>query len=63
VPASSGKSPIVKATLTGTGKRKIMLIAHMDTVYPAGILKTQPIREDGNRSMVPASPTTRAASR
>ena len=49
LPASTGKSPIVKATLTGTGKRKIMLIAHMDTVYPAGILKTQPIREDGNR--------------
>jgi glutamate carboxypeptidase len=46
---AKGHGPIVKATLTGTGKRKIMLIAHMDTVYPAGILKTQPIREDGNR--------------
>ncbi|WP_066730800.1 M20/M25/M40 family metallo-hydrolase [Cupriavidus sp. D384] len=46
---TTSAAPMVKATLTGTGKRRIMLIGHMDTVYPAGILASQPIREDGNR--------------
>lgn len=49
LPMTTSAAPMVKATLTGTGKRKIMLIGHMDTVYPAGILASQPIREDGNR--------------
>ncbi|MDT6961141.1 M20/M25/M40 family metallo-hydrolase [Cupriavidus sp. SZY C1] len=49
LPMTTSAAPMVKATLTGTGKRRIMLIGHMDTVYPAGILATQPIREDGNR--------------
>jgi glutamate carboxypeptidase len=40
---------IVIATLKGTGKRKIMLQGHMDTVYPAGILSGQPYKVDGNR--------------
>ena len=40
---------MLKATFEGTGRARILLIAHMDTVYPQGILKTQPIREDGNR--------------
>ncbi|WP_137927307.1 M20/M25/M40 family metallo-hydrolase [Cupriavidus sp. 2SB] len=42
-------APMVKATFTGTGKRRFMLIGHLDTVYPEGILATQPIREEGNR--------------
>ena len=29
---------MVRATFTGTGARKILLLAHMDTVYPRGIL-------------------------
>ncbi|WP_213955185.1 MULTISPECIES: glutamate carboxypeptidase [unclassified Variovorax] len=40
---------IVVGALKGTGKRKFMLQAHMDTVYPAGILTTQGYRVDGNR--------------
>ena len=40
---------IVVGTLKGTGKRKIMLQAHMDTVYAQGILGTQPYKVDGNR--------------
>ncbi len=32
----------------GTGKRKLMLIAHMDTVYQPGILKTEPYHIDGD---------------
>ena len=40
---------IVIGTLKGTGKRNVMLQAHMDTVYERGILQSQPIRQDGNR--------------
>lgn len=29
---------VVRATFTGTGTKKILLIAHMDTVYPRGML-------------------------
>jgi len=40
---------MVKATFTGTGRKRLMLIGHMDTVYPAGILASQPIKADGNK--------------
>jgi glutamate carboxypeptidase len=40
---------MVKGVLTGKGKVKVMLIAHMDTVYPDGILASQPYKLDGNR--------------
>ena len=35
--------------LTGTGTRKLVLIAHMDTIYWPGTLASQPIKQDGNR--------------
>src|SRR5262245_26247257 len=41
---------MVKATFTGTGTRKILLIAHMDTVYPKGMGAKQPFRIDGDRA-------------
>ena len=41
---------MVKARFTGTGTKKIMLIAHMDTVYLRGMLAQQPFRIDGNRA-------------
>jgi glutamate carboxypeptidase len=40
----------VHADFKGTGTRKIMLIAHMDTVYLRGMLKDQPFRIDGERA-------------
>jgi glutamate carboxypeptidase len=39
---------MVIGTFEGTGKRKLMLIAHMDTVYLPGILKTEPYHVDGD---------------
>lgn len=42
--------PAVKAVYRGTGSRKIMLIAHMDTVYLKGMLKAQPFRIDGDKA-------------
>ena len=50
VPAGNGKPPgLVKGTFSGTGTLRIMLIAHMDTVYPEGILKREPYHRDGNK--------------
>lgn len=42
--------PAVHATFKGTGSKKIMLIAHMDTVYLKGMLKDQPFRVDGDKA-------------
>lgn len=47
-PAKIGR--MVKAKFTGTGSKKILLIAHMDTVYLKGMLAKQPFRLDGNRA-------------
>jgi glutamate carboxypeptidase len=47
-PAQIGK--MVRATFTGTGDKKILLIAHMDTVYSRGMLEKQPFRIDGDRA-------------
>ena len=43
------RADMVIATFKGTGTRKLMLIAHMDTVYQRGILASEPYRVDGNR--------------
>ena len=40
----------VRATFKGTGTRKILLIAHMDTVYQRGMAARQPFRTDGDRA-------------
>jgi glutamate carboxypeptidase len=47
-PEKIGK--VVKATFKGTGTRRIMLIAHMDTVYQRGMLASQPFRVDGDKA-------------
>ena len=39
---------MVRATFTGTGTKKILLLAHMDTVYPRGMLAGQPFRIEGD---------------
>jgi glutamate carboxypeptidase len=41
---------MVYGTRTGTGKRKVLLIAHMDTVYPKGMGAKQPFRVDGDKA-------------
>ncbi|MET0209242.1 MAG: glutamate carboxypeptidase [Burkholderiaceae bacterium] len=42
--------PTVKARFKGAGGKKVMLIAHMDTVYPRGMLAQQPFRVDEGRA-------------
>lgn len=39
----------VIGTITGTGRQKVVLMAHMDTVYETGILQTQPYKIEGNK--------------
>jgi len=41
---------MVKAEFKGSGTKKILLIAHMDTVYLKGMLAKQPFRIDGERA-------------
>ena len=41
---------MVKATFAGTGQKKILLIAHMDTVYLRGMGAKQPFKIEGNRA-------------
>src|SRR5262249_48090044 len=47
-PKQIGK--MVQARCTGAGTKKILLIAHMDTVYLRGMGAQQPFRIDGNRA-------------
>ena len=47
-PAKIGR--IVHARFEGKGTKKILLLAHMDTVYLRGMLAKQPFRVDGNRA-------------
>ena len=47
-PKQPGK--MVLARFTGSGTKKILLIAHMDTVYLRGMLAQQPFRIEGNRA-------------
>ena len=47
-PEKIGK--MVRSTFVGKGSKKILLIAHIDTVYPRGMLAKQPFRVDGNRA-------------
>lgn len=48
IPKQIGK--IVRATFTGKGTKKILLLAHMDTVYPRGMLEKQPFRVESDKA-------------
>lgn len=41
---------VVYATKKGKGQKKVLLIAHMDTVYLKGMAAKQPFRIDGNKA-------------
>jgi glutamate carboxypeptidase len=41
--------PMVYGTRAGSGTKKVLLIAHMDTVYPRGMTDKQPFRVEGDR--------------
>ena len=43
------KADIVTGVIKGKGQLKLMLISHMDTVYPKGTIETQPYKILGNK--------------
>jgi len=47
--SSTAKGDILIGRRQGSGKRKLMLMAHLDTVYWPGTLATQPIKQEGNK--------------
>lgn len=50
IPSADGRpTKLVKGVLTGSGTLRILLIAHLDTVYRQGVSETEPYRRDGNR--------------
>jgi glutamate carboxypeptidase len=54
VPAEKpGLGDNLVATLDGTGKGRILIIAHVDTVFPAGTAATRPFRIVGDRATGP----------
>ena len=44
---------IILGRLTGKGQRRVLLMAHMDTVYPKGTLARAPFRLEGSRAFGP----------
>lgn len=52
-PAAGVAGPNLVVTFKGSGRRRIMLMAHMDTVYPAGTAAARPLRRDGNKAIAP----------
>jgi len=41
------------ATLRGTGQARILLVGHLDTVYPDGVVAERPMRVEGQRILGP----------
>jgi len=52
-PEDGGVGDNIVGRFEGTGNRSILLMAHMDTVYPRGFLARAPFRIDGNRAYGP----------
>lgn len=48
-PLNNEKGKNVLGKFKGNGSKKILLMAHMDTVYPKGTLKNAPWKIDGDR--------------
>ena len=51
---------IVEATVRGTGTRRLLLLAHMDTVYPDGIAAARPMRIEGDTLIGPGTADMKA---
>lgn len=62
VPAEAPDLPEnIVATLNGTGRGRVLMIGHIDTVFGPGTVAMRPFRIDGDRAMGPGFPTKRAA--
>jgi glutamate carboxypeptidase len=43
------------ATVRGSGAARVLLVAHLDTVYPVGVAAERPLRREGGRLIGPGS--------
>ena len=41
------------ASLRGAGRLRVMLVAHLDTVYPVGVAAARPMRREGGKIVAP----------
>lgn len=48
-PATAGHSEVLVARFAGSGRARLMLMAHLDTIYWPDTLKSQPLKQEGNR--------------
>lgn len=46
---TAGQSDVLIGRFDGNGKRRLMLLGHLDTVYWPGTITSQPYKQDGNR--------------
>src|SRR4029079_19238856 len=53
IPAKPAYGDNIVARLSGTGKGKVLLIAHMDTVFAKGAAAARPFRVEGGRAYGP----------
>ena len=53
VPNSNGPGENIVARFSGSGRAKLLLIAHMDTVFAAGTARERPFRIQGRRAYGP----------
>lgn len=51
---------LVEATVPGAGAGRLLLLAHMDTVYPDGIAAARPLRVEGDRILGPGTADMKA---
>jgi glutamate carboxypeptidase len=51
---------IVEATVLGAGRRRLLLLAHMDTVYPDGVAGERPVRSEGDILLGPGTADMKA---
>ena len=47
--STANHGDVLVGRLSGTGKRRLMLIAHLDAIHWPDTLATQPIKQDGNK--------------
>lgn len=51
---------IVEARVPGNGSRRLLLLAHMDTVYPDGVATARPVRIEGDILLGPGTTDMKA---
>jgi glutamate carboxypeptidase len=51
--AAAQLGDVVVASVSGTGTRRVLLVGHMDTVFPDGTAASRPFRAEGERAFGP----------